>query len=83
MFSCITGSIGALRGPKHGGAKWSCIQIQERYSSADEAEKDIKERIAKKEIIIGFGHPVYATRDPRNVVIKKLQNNCLKKIKIC
>ena len=72
MFSCITGAIGALRGPKHGGANEVAFYIQERYSSADEAEKDIKERIAKKEIIIGFGHPVYATRDPRNVVIKKV-----------
>ena len=72
MYSCITGSIGALRGPKHGGANEVAFRIQERYSSADEAEKDIKERIAKKEIIIGFGHPVYATRDPRNVVIKKV-----------
>ena len=83
MFSCITGSIGALRGPKHGGANEVAFYIQERYSSADEAEKDIKERIAKKEIIIGFGHPVYATRDPRNVVSKKLQKSYLKRIKIC
>ena len=72
MFSCITGSIGALRGPKHGGANEVAFRIQERYSSADEAEKDILERMAKKEIIIGFGHPVYTTSDPRNVVIKKV-----------
>jgi len=72
MFSCITGSIGALRGPKHGGANEVAFRIQERYSSADEAEKDIKERMARKEIIIGFGHPVYTTSDPRNVVIKKV-----------
>jgi len=72
IFSCITGSIGALRGPKHGGANEVAFRIQERYSSADEAQKDIKERIAKKEIIIGFGHPVYATSDPRNVIIKEV-----------
>ena len=72
MFSCITGAIGALRGPKHGGANEVAFRIQERYSSADQAEIDIKERMAKKEIIIGFGHPVYTTSDPRNVVIKKV-----------
>jgi len=72
MFSCITGAIGALRGPKHGGANEVAFRIQERYSSADQAEEDIKARMAKKEIIIGFGHPVYTTSDPRNVVIKKV-----------
>ena len=72
MYSCITGSIGALRGPKHGGANEVAFYIQERYSSADEAEKDILARMAKKEIIIGFGHPVYTSCDPRNVVIKKV-----------
>jgi len=72
MFSCITGSIGALRGPKHGGANEVAFRIQERYESADQAEEDIKKRMAKKEIIIGFGHPVYTTSDPRNVVIKKV-----------
>ena len=72
MFSAITGGIGALRGPKHGGANEEAFRIQQRYSSADEAESDIKERMAKKEIVIGFGHPVYTTSDPRNVVIKKV-----------
>ena len=72
MYSAITGAIGALRGPKHGGANEAAFKIQERYSSADEAEADIKERMAKKEIIIGFGHPVYTSSDPRNVVIKKV-----------
>ena len=72
MFSCITGAIGALRGPKHGGANEVAFYIQERYSSADEAEKDILERMARKEIIIGFGHPVYTSCDPRNVVIKEV-----------
>ncbi|MGB6328949.1 MAG: 2-methylcitrate synthase [Halarcobacter sp.] len=72
MFSCITGAIGALRGPKHGGANEVAFRIQERYTSADQAEEDIKARMAKKEIIIGFGHPVYTTSDPRNVVIKRV-----------
>ncbi|MCV6607833.1 MAG: 2-methylcitrate synthase [Campylobacterales bacterium] len=72
MFSAMTGAIGALRGPKHGGANEEAFRIQERYSSADEAESDIKERMARKEIIIGFGHPVYTISDPRNVVIKKV-----------
>lgn len=78
MYSCITGSIGALRGPKHGGANEVAFRIQERYSSADEAEKDILERMAKKEIIIGFGHPVYTSCDPRNVVIKKVAEDLSK-----
>jgi len=72
MHSCITGGIGALRGPKHGGANEAAFKIQQRYQSADEAEADIRERVARKEIIIGFGHPVYTKGDPRNVVIKKV-----------
>ncbi len=72
MYSSITAAIGALRGPKHGGANEVAFDIQSRYSSADEAEKDIKERMARKEIIIGFGHPVYTVSDPRNEVIKKV-----------
>ena len=75
MFSCITGSIGALRGPKHGGANEVAFRIQQRYTSADQAQEDIKKRMAKKEIIIGFGHPVYTTSDPRNVVIKKVAHD--------
>ena len=75
MFSCITGAIGALRGPKHGGANEVAFRIQERYSSAYEAEVDIKDRMSRKEIIIGFGHPVYTTSDPRNVVIKKVAHD--------
>lgn len=78
MFSCVTGSIGALRGPKHGGANEVAFRIQERYSSADQAEADILERMAKKEIIIGFGHPVYTSCDPRNVVIKKVAEDLSK-----
>ena len=71
MYSCITGAIGALRGPKHGGANEVAFQIQSRYDSADVAEADIRERVANKEIVIGFGHPVYTVSDPRNEVIKR------------
>lgn len=70
MYSAITGAIGALRGPKHGGANEVAFDIQSRYDAADEAEEDIKERLARKEIIIGFGHPVYTVSDPRNEIIK-------------
>ena len=72
MFSAIAGAIGALKGPKHGGANEVALEIQQRYASSDEAEKDIRERVANKEVIIGFGHPVYTISDPRNVVIKKV-----------
>ncbi len=75
MHSCITGAIGALRGPKHGGANEAAFYIQQRYSSADEAEADIRARVARKEIIIGFGHPVYTIGDPRNEVIKRVAKN--------
>ncbi len=70
LYSAITGGIGALRGPKHGGANEVSDEIQKRYKNADEAEADIRRRIAAKEIVIGFGHPVYTTGDPRNKVIK-------------
>jgi len=70
MYSAITGGIGALRGPKHGGANEVADVIQKRYQSADEAEADIRRRMAAKEIVIGFGHPVYTIGDPRNKVIK-------------
>lgn len=70
LYSAITGAIGALRGPKHGGANEAACDIQSRYGSADAAEADIRERVARKEIIIGFGHPVYTVGDPRNEVIK-------------
>jgi 2-methylcitrate synthase len=72
MYSSITGAISALRGPKHGGANEVAFEIQQRYSNPDVAEADIRERIAKKEIVIGFGHPVYTTGDPRNEVIKSV-----------
>ena len=70
MHSCITGAIGALRGAKHGGANEAAMEIIERYKNADEAEKDILERMSRKEIVIGFGHPVYTIADPRNEAIK-------------
>jgi 2-methylcitrate synthase len=72
MFSAITGGIGALRGPKHGGANEVALEIQQRYATPDAAEADIRARIAQKEVVIGFGHPVYTLSDPRNVVIKKV-----------
>ena len=72
LYSCITGAIGALRGPKHGGANEEAFRIQNRYANPDEAEADIRERVAKKEIVIGFGHPVYTIADPRNEVIKRV-----------
>ena len=72
MYSAITGAIGALRGPKHGGANEVAFDIQSRYASPEEAEADIKSRLEKKEVIIGFGHPVYTVSDPRNQVIKKV-----------
>jgi len=72
LHSAISGAIGALRGPKHGGANEAACLIQQRYQSADEAESDVRERVARKEIIIGFGHPVYTVSDPRNEMIKKV-----------
>ncbi|MGV8880359.1 MAG: bifunctional 2-methylcitrate synthase/citrate synthase [Sphingobacteriaceae bacterium] len=72
MYSAITGAIGALSGPKHGGANEVAFEIQSRYNSADEAEADIRKRLERKEVIIGFGHPVYTISDPRNEVIKKV-----------
>src|SRR6201995_2799432 len=72
IHSCITGAIGALRGPKHGGANEVALEIQQRYASPDEAERDIRARLEKKEVVIGFGHPVYTVSDPRNAIIKKV-----------
>ncbi|MDG1074440.1 MAG: 2-methylcitrate synthase [Methylophilaceae bacterium] len=72
LYSCITGAIGALRGAKHGGANEAAMEIISRYQTADEAEADILARMAQKEIIIGFGHPVYTISDPRNESIKEV-----------
>ena len=75
LFSAITGAIGALRGPKHGGANEVALEIQQRYSNPDQAEADIRERVGNKEVVIGFGHPVYTVSDPRNVIIKKIAHD--------
>ena len=72
MYSAITGAIGALRGPKHGGANEVALEIQERYASPDEAESDIRARVSAREVVIGFGHPVYTVSDPRNAIIKAI-----------
>ena len=72
MYSAIAGAIGALRGPKHGGANEVSFEIQKRYAAADEAEADIRRRVEAKEVIIGFGHPVYTVSDPRNRIIKEV-----------
>ena len=72
MYSALTGAIGALRGPKHGGANEVAFEIQSRYQNPDEAEADIRRRVEAKEVVIGFGHPVYTISDPRNKVIKEV-----------
>jgi len=72
IYSCITGAIGALRGPKHGGANETALVIQQRYASPEAAAADIRARVANKEVVIGFGHPVYTIADPRNEVIKEV-----------
>ena len=72
MYSAVAGAIGALRGPKHGGANEAAFQIQKRYDTPDEAEADIRRRVENKEVIVGFGHPVYTVSDPRNKVIKEV-----------
>ena len=78
MFSAIVGGIAALRGPKHGGANEVSFEIQKRYDTPDEAEADIRRRVEAKEVVIGFGHPVYTVGDPRNVVIKEVARNLSK-----
>jgi len=78
MYSAICGGIGALRGPKHGGANEVAFEIQKRYDNPDEAEADIKARVEKKEVVIGFGHPVYTVSDPRNKVIKQVAQDLSK-----
>ena len=78
IYSCITGAVGALRGPKHGGANEVALEIQSRYATPDEAEADIRRRVEGKEVIIGFGHPVYTISDPRNKVIKEVARDLAK-----
>ena len=72
LYSAITGAIGALRGPKHGGANEVSFEVQQRYATPDDAEADIRRRVAAREVVIGFGHPVYTLSDPRNKVIKEV-----------
>ena len=72
LHSAITAAIGALRGPKHGGANEAALEIQQRYQSADAAETDIRARLAARDVVIGFGHPVYTVSDPRNIIIKDI-----------
>ena len=78
FYSAITGAIGALRGPKHGGANEVAFEIQKRYETPDEAEADIRRRVEAKEVVIGFGHPVYTVSDPRNKVIKDVARRLAK-----
>ncbi len=72
LYSCIAGAIGALKGPKHGGANEVALRIQQRYARADEAETDIRKRVAEREVVIGFGHPVYTISDPRSDIVKDI-----------
>lgn len=72
MHSAVTGAIAALKGPKHGGANEVGFEVMNRYQTPDEAEKDIVQRVANKEVVIGFGHPVYTIADPRNKIIKEV-----------
>ena len=72
LYSCIAGAIGALKGPKHGGANEVALEIQERYGSADAAETDIRRRVSEREVVIGFGHPVYTISDPRSDIVKEV-----------
>ena len=72
IYSCVCGAIGALKGPKHGGANEVALEIQQRYETADEAEVDIRRRVADREVIIGFGHPVYTISDPRSDIVKEV-----------
>ena len=81
IYSCVAGAIGALRGPKHGGANEAAFEIQNRYATPDAAEADIRKRVAAKEVIIGFGHPVYTVSDPRNVVIKEVSRQLAEEAK--
>ncbi|MCU0869334.1 MAG: 2-methylcitrate synthase [Burkholderiales bacterium] len=78
MYSSIAGAIGALRGPKHGGANEVAFEVQSRYADPDEAEADIVRRVQEKQIVIGFGHPVYTIADPRNKVIKDVARRLAK-----
>ena len=80
MYSCISGAIGALRGPKHGGANEAACQIQQRYDTVQAADADIRARVANHEVITGFGHPVYTLADPRNQVIKEVARSLAQEV---
>ena len=80
LYSATAAAIGALRGPKHGGANEAAFETQKRYASPDQAEADIRRRVAAREVIIGFGHPVYTISDPRNVVIKALARDLTEEV---
>jgi 2-methylcitrate synthase len=80
LYSAIVAAIGALRGPKHGGANEFAFDIQKRYADPDQAEEDIRKRVAAKEVIIGFGHPVYTIADPRNVIIKAVARDLAEEV---
>ncbi|WP_166372156.1 2-methylcitrate synthase [Psychromonas sp. SA13A] len=71
LFSCVTGAIGTLRGPLHGGANEAAMDMIEKFSSPQDAKVKMAEMLARKEKIMGFGHAVYRTSDPRNIIIKK------------
>lgn len=75
LYSAVSGAIGALRGPKHGGANEVALQIMQRYATPEDAATDIRRRLAAREVIIGFGHPVYTVSDPRNQVIRRVARN--------
>ena len=78
LYSCIAGAIGALKGPKHGGANEVALEIQRRYATPDEAQADIRRRVADREVVIGFGHPVYTISDPRSEIIKEVARDLAK-----
>jgi len=80
LYSAIVAAVGALRGPKHGGANEVAFEIQKRYADPDQAEEDIRRRVAAREVIIGFGHPVYTIGDPRNVVIKAVARHLTEEV---
>ena len=71
MHSCVTGAIGSLRGPLHGGANEAAMEMIEKYTSPQQAVDGIKGMLARKDKIMGFGHAIYSTSDPRNAIIKR------------
>ena len=81
LYSAIAAAIGALRGPKHGGANEAAFDIQKRYADPDQAEEDIRRRVAAREVVIGFGHPVYTLADPRNVIIKAVARDLAEEVR--